>query len=220
MKRSLVLFAFLIAGCGTDSTNDPMGECSPGERMACDCSPTSTGTMTCEANETFGACGQCSLPDPDPQKVNFQSQIAPIFAQSCGTAGTGCHGRDAYGANVNMECRGWLTLEDAALGATFYSGPQNGQDTGCDDKPLYDRLMSLKVWQCSQTTAYYVTAGDVSKSYIMNKLDGVNMCKENATSPSDQMPPPQDPGNPNPYEISAGDRALIQQWIVEGALDN
>jgi hypothetical protein len=33
------------------------------------------------------------------------------------------------------------------------------------------------------------------------------------------MPPPQ-PENPNPFTISAADKALIQQWIQEGALDN
>ncbi len=221
MKLTLVLFAFLVAGCGTDSTTPgPMGECDPGERATCDCSATSTGQKTCGADATFGACGQCSIPDPDPLKVNFQAQIVPVLQRSCGTGGPGCHARDAYGANKTMECRGWLTLEDAALGSKFYSGPMNGQTTGCTDKPLYDRLMTIKVWQClSGPAQYYVTAGDISKSYIMNKLNGVNMCKENATADSEQMPPPQ-PENPNPYTISAADRALIQQWIAEGALNN
>ena len=88
------------------------------------------------------------------------------------------------------------------------------------DKSLYDRLMTIKVWQCLSTTAYYVKAGNVSQSYIMNKLNGVNMCKETTASMSDQMPPPQPPENPYPYTVSAVDKALIQQWIVEGALNN
>jgi hypothetical protein len=219
MNSSHVLLAFLLAGCGTDSGTSTMGECAPGDRMACDCSPTSTGIMTCGADAMFGTCGQCSIPDPDPQKVNFRAQIVPILQRSCGTDGPGCHARDAYGANKNMECRGWLALEDAALGSKFYSGSMVGQSTGCPDMSLYDRLMTIKVWQCLQTTAYYVKAGDPSKSYIMNKLNGVDMCKESATSPSDQMPPPQ-PENPNAYMISAADTALIQQWISEGALNN
>lgn len=223
MKRHLLMFMFALGACGTDNATGPIGDCTPGETMACECSPTSTGTMTCGADSTFGTCGQCSIPDPDPLKVNFQAQIVPILNRSCGTGGTGCHGRDAYGANRTMECRGWLTLENAALGSKFYSGPNNGNTTGCPDMPLYQRIMQLKVWQCLNAPAYpayYVKAGDPSKSYIMNKLNGVNLCKESSTSASEQMPPMQPPENPNPYVISATDKALIQQWIVEGALDN
>lgn len=224
MTRSLLTLALVLGiGCGTDSSTggDDTG-CLAGATMACECAPTSMGIATCGSDGAFGTCGQCSPPDPDPLKVNFQSQIVPIFARSCGTNGTGCHGRDAYGANKNMECRGWLTLENAALGSKFYSGPQNGATTGCTDMTVYQRIMQLKVWQClsaPQYPAYYVKAGDPSKSYIMNKLNGVNMCKENASSPSEQMPPPMQE-NPIPYVISASDKALIQQWITEGALDN
>ena len=225
MTRTLLSLALVLGiGCGTDSsTTGDDSVCSPGEKMGCECSATSMGTATCGTDGAFGTCRQCSIPDPDPLKVNFRAQIVPIFEKSCGTDGTGCHGRDAYGANKNMECRGWLTLENAALGSKFYSGPQNGANTGCPDMTAYQRIMQLKVWQClsaPQYPAYYVKPGDPSKSYIMNKLNGVNMCKENATSPSEQMPPMQDADNPNPYVISAADKALIQQWITEGALDN
>ncbi len=222
MKLNVTAVAFLFAaGCGTDSGEQPpAGDCTPGETMACDCSPTSTGTMTCGTDSTFGACGQCSLPDPDPLKVNFQAQIVPIIDRSCGTGVTGCHGRDAYGASLSQGCRGWLTMENVALGAKFYSGPRNGQSTGCVDLPLYERLTQIDVWQCLTTSVAYVTPGDVSKSYIVNKLNGVNMCRESSTSPSDQMPPLQQPDNPNPFVISAADKALIQKWIEEGALNN
>ena len=221
MKLTLpALVLVLAAGCGTDTPGTtPPGDCTPGERMDCDCSATSTGTMTCGSDSMFGACEQCSLPDPDPVKVNFQAQIVPIINKSCGTGVTGCHGRDAYGASVNQDCRGWLTMENVPLGAKFYSGPRNGQNTGCPDKTLHERLLQIDVWQCLNTSVAYVTPGDVSKSYIMNKLNGVNMCKESASSPSDQMPPPQ-PENPNPFVLSPADKALIQKWIEEGALDN
>lgn len=216
MKRATWFLGLVItASCGTDPTTDPGGDCMPGERVACDCAASSTGTMTCGDNGSFGACGECSAPDPDPAKVNFQAQIVPIINRSCGTSGTGCHARDAYGASVNQDCRGWLTLENESLGAQFYSGPKNGQTTGCPDKPLYERLTQIDVWQCLTTSVAYVTPGDVSKSYIMNKLNGVNMCKESAMSPSEQMPPVE-----SMFTISATDKALIQQWIVEGALNN
>jgi hypothetical protein len=220
LNVAALVFAF-AAACGTDTSDPPItGDCTPGETMACECSPTSMGTMTCGADSTFGVCGQCSIPDPDPLKVNFQAQIVPIINKSCGTGVTGCHGRDAYGASLTQDCRGWLTMENVPLGAKFYSGPRNGQTTGCPDLPLYERLTQIDVWQCLTTSVAYVTPGDVSKSYIMNKLNGVNMCKESSTSPSDQMPPPQPPENPNPFVISAPDKALIQKWIEEGALNN
>ena len=217
-RLALVFVIAFVVSCGTDETTaPPSGEtCTPGERAACDCGGGSTGTKVCGGDEMFGACGMCSMPDPDPAKVNFKAEIVPILNRSCGTSGvTGCHGRDAYGASKNMECRGWLTLEDAALGSKYYAGANNGMSTGCPDRTLYQRITQLKVWQCMTTATMYVTPGDVSKSYIMNKLDGVNMCKESASSPSVQMPPAT-----SLYTISATDKALIQKWITEGALEN
>ncbi len=225
MKLNLATFVIIIiaAGCGTDTSSDPpfTGDCTPGETMACECSPTSTGTMTCGANSTFGTCAQCSIPDPDPMRVNFQAQIVPIFNKSCGTGGvTGCHARGTYGAVLDMDCRGWLALENVALGSKFYAGPKNGQDTGCPDMPLYERLTQIDVWQCMTGSVKYVMPGSVAQSYIMNKLNGVDMCKETPSSPTEQMPPMQPPTNPNPFVISAADKALIQRWIEEGALNN
>lgn len=138
-----------------------------------------------------------------------------ILNRSCGTGVNGCHARDAYGASVNQECRGWLTLENESFGSKFYSGPKNGQATGCPDKTLYERLLQIDAWQCLTTSVAYVTPGDVSKSYIMNKLNGVNMCKESSTAPSVQMPPED-----SMFTLSAADKALIEQWSVEGAMNN
>jgi hypothetical protein len=216
MKRAWIIGVVMAGACGTEPTPEPGGECTPGERVACQCAADSVGTMMCDSDGFFGACGDCSAPDPDPTRVNFQAQIVPILNRSCGTNGvTGCHARDAYGANKNFECRGWLTLENASLGAMFYSGMLAGQSTECPDRPLYERLTQIDVWQCLSTSVAYVTPGDVSKSYIMNKLNGVNMCKESATAKSEQMPPME-----SMFTISAADKALIQQWITEGALNN
>ena len=213
MKRLTLIF--ILAACGTDGT-EPPGTCTLGETVACDCSPGSVGSKTCDDSGQFGTCGNCSAPDPDPMKVNFRAQVIPILNRSCGTSGvSGCHARDAYGANRNQDCRGWLTLEDAALGSKFYSGAMNGQSTGCPDKTLYERLTQIDVWQCLTTSVAYVTAGDLSKSYIVNKIDGVNMCKESASSTSEQMPP-----SDSMYTLSAADKAVIKQWIMEGALNN
>jgi len=190
----------------------------PGEIVACDCSATSSGTTTCGADATFGACGQCSIPDPDPQKVNFQAQIVPIFNRSCGAGDIGCHARNQYAANNSMDCRGWLTLENASLGSIFYSGPSVGQSTGCPDKTLYERLMAIAPWQCASTTSY-VKPNNLGASYIVNKITATGLCEVEPGKLSDSMPPPQ-PDNPNPYTLSTADRDLIKQWVSEGALDN
>lgn len=212
MNRSMLVlaFAFSVTACGTDGT---LGDCTPGETLACDCSAMSAGTMTCGADSSFGACGQCSDPDPDPLKVNFKAEIVPILNKSCGTGTTGCHGRDAYAATVAKDCRGWLSLENASLGSKYYSGDKQGQATNCPDVSLYQRLMRLAVWQCATATAY-VTPGNPGASYIMNKLNGTNLCSDAGTV-TQQMPPPQ-----TTFTISASDKALIQRWITEGALDN
>lgn len=205
-------------GSSDDSTDSSDGteECMQGETMACECAPNSVGTMRCDANGVFGACGECADPDPDPNAVNFQAEIVPIINRSCGTNGvTGCHARDAYGASMNQGCRGWLTLENVALGAAFYSGPREGEPTGCPDMPLYERLTQIDVWQCLSTSVAYIAPGDPAQSYIMNKLNGVNLCRESASSPSVQMPP-----DDSMFSITVAERALIEQWIAEGALNN
>lgn len=218
MNRLVMLAMIFVVGCGTDPTTGDDGgdgECTPGQTMACDCDANRVGTKTCSVDGLFGDCAQCAEPDPDATRVNFQAEIVPIINRSCGTGVLGCHGRDAYGASSTQDCRGWLTLENEALGSKFYSGPKNGQATGCPDLPLYERLTQIDVWQCLTTSVAYVTPSDVSKSYIVNKIEGVNMCKESATSPSVQMPPAD-----SMFTLAAADKALIKQWISEGALNN
>ncbi len=193
MKRTLLLL-LVISACGTNSGTAGDDDVQPDAMPVPD-------------------------PDPDPAVVNFKTQIVPIFNNSCGTGVNGCHGRDAFGANASQDCRGWLALEDAPLGASFYSGSMSGQATGCPDMSLHQRLMQLDVWQCLDTPTAYVVPGDPAASYIMHKMNGTDLCKENASSISDQMPPPNQAGA-TPFTLSPADKALIQQWIVEGALDN
>jgi hypothetical protein len=213
MKR-LLLCMFAI-GCGTD-TPGPGGECVVGATQPCACTGGGTGVATCTADKMFGACEQCPPPDPDPSKVNFHAQVVPIFQKSCGSGQVGCHARDAFAATFDKDCRGWLSLEDASLGSVIYAGAAKGQSTGCPDMTLYRRLTTLFVWQCPGSVPY-IKASDPARSYLMNKINGTNLCETSPGTLSDQMPPPPPKSN---YAISAADKALIQQWIVEGALDN
>ncbi|MBL4684984.1 MAG: hypothetical protein JKY37_10370 [Nannocystaceae bacterium] len=125
-----------------------------------------------------------------------------------------CHGREAFGASLEEECRGWAAFEDAAIGAQFYAGDNEGQSTGCPDMDLMTRLLDLNSWQCGAGSPGeglpLVVPGDPDASYILMKIDG-DVCMI-AGEPSLVMPPPD-----SEMVISAEDRATIEAWIVAGA---
>ena len=214
MTRLFFVMTPLIAlACGTDPTGGDDGGCELGATQGCTCATGGIGTQICGASGSFGACGMCAPPDPDPTRVNFQAEIVPIFERSCGAGNTACHARNQYGASSTMNCRGWLTLENAALGSQFYGGDKNGQSTGCPDRTLYQRLTSIIPWECP-VPSYYIKSSDAARSYVMNKINGAPLCSEGG-APSVQMPP-----SDSLFTLATADKALIQQWISEGALDN
>ena len=149
-----------------------------------------------------------------PNTVQFLRDVVPIFNKSCGSGTEGCHHRKTYGANASMDCRGWLSLENAPLGSIFYGGAMMGQPTGCPDMPLHGRLMNIAVWQCrTGPLRSYAKAGDLAGSYIINKLRGVDMCNaDGSTMVSDKMPTPT-----SNFVISEGDIETIEAWVKAGA---
>lgn len=151
---------------------------------------------------------------------SFATDIVPILEASCGTLNNACHSRVAYGANsstVGGACRGWLSLENASLGAQIYDGPDSGNPTGCPDKPLYARLTEAglsNAWQCgpnvfvpsnTDPTVPYVVPGDPDASYLYRKINGGPYCG----TPSDPMP--------QTGVFSAVDKDIIRRWIEGGA---
>jgi hypothetical protein len=219
MTRYLLALIFVLGtGCGTSGGGggDDIGDpplCELGQSQGCTCASGGNGTQFCDDSGIFGECGMCGPVDPDPTKVNFKAEIVPILGRSCGSGSTACHARNQYGANQNMDCRGWLTLEDADLGAQFYSGNMMGQSTGCPDLSLHERLMTIDPWECV-VGSFYVKPGDPTNSYVMQKINGSPLCNEGG-APSVKMPPAD-----SLFTLSAADKTLIQQWIAEGALDN
>lgn len=212
MTRYL-LTTVLAFGCGTESPQT----CELGQSQGCTCASGGSGTQSCD-DGLFGECEMCGPVDPDPSVVNFRVEIIPIFEKSCGSGSAACHARNQYAADQNMDCRSWLTLEDADLGAKFYSGPNNGKPTGCPDLSLHERLVMIDPWVC-EVGAFYVKPGDPVNSFVMQKIDGMGpngtpLCAVPGT-PSVQMPPAE-----SQFKLSVADRVLIQQWIQEGALDN
>jgi len=148
----------------------------------------------------------------DGGAVSFSAHVIPLFERSCGTGNSACHVRDAYGASSAKACRGWLTLENAPLGAQFYSGPQMGQATGCPDRSLYDRLTQLDAWQePGGQVRKYVKAGDSANSYLFNKIAGGPYGDDRPGVASEPMPPAPR------VALSATEIAMMKKWIDTGA---
>ena len=141
-----------------------------------------------------------------------------MLNRTCGSTTAGCHNRDAYDATANMQCRGWLSLEDAAIGAKHYSGPQKGQNTGCPDRTLYDRLTQLDAWGCTNPLRKYITPSSTAQSQLYQMVagdpTGSGKCEKSPGVPNTRMPPAPVPA------LSAAETQLLADWITAGALNN
>ncbi len=116
----------------------------------------------------------------DPTPVSFTGDIVPLFASTCGTS---CH-------VVNSATGGSAGLN---LKAAF----------------AHAELVDKDASQCRNARAdqLRVVPGDVTKSYLMDKLLGTNMCS------GTRMPK-------GVAKYSAARLSLVGRWICQGALDN
>jgi hypothetical protein len=137
----------------------------------------------------------------------FETDIVPIFGTTCGAADNNCHSRVAYAADKNADCRGWLSLEDAAIGSQIYGGTMDGTPTECPDMPLYERLTQLLAWEeCAGVAKKYIVPCDVDASYLFDKIDDGPYCGEPM---SKSMPPG--------VQIDPVKKETIRAWILAGA---
>ena len=149
-------------------------------------------------------------PSWDGGAVSFAEHMIPLFERSCGTATAACHVREQYFATSNKACRGWLSLENAPLGAKGYGGAVDGNPTGCPDRSLYDRLLQLDAWQePGAQPLKYVTPGNTAKSYLYNKIANGPVGESGPGVASENMPPKA--------QLSATDIAMVKKWIESGA---
>ena len=154
--------------------------------------------------------GGGTVPTWDGGAVSFTQHIVPLLQRSCGAASTSCHARDAYGASKDKACRGWLSLENASIGAKFYGGTVDGQSTGCPDRSLYARLTELDAWQePGGKTRKYVKPGDPNASYLYNKIAGGPF--------GDDRPGVASAPMPTAAPLGATDLAMVKKWIESGA---
>lgn len=137
----------------------------------------------------------------------FETDIVPIFGTTCGSTDNNCHSRVAYAADKDAGCRGWLSLEDAAIGSQIYGGPMDGTPTECPDMPLYERLTQLLAWEeCSGIAKKYIVPCDVDASYLFDKIDDGPYCGD---PPSKSMPPG--------VQMDPVKKETIRAWILAGA---
>lgn len=184
---------------GPSTGSDPTGGPDPTTSTTTTTSSDETGPPPGDSTDTVGG-----VPD-------FQQDIIPLFDQACGSGNTACHARNAYFANVEEGCRGWLTLENEALGSVFDDldpgtmMPSEGP-TGCPDMPLHDRLLQLAPWECDASSSY-VKPGSLAESYIYTKLTDGQSCGDFRV-----MPPPGEG-----YEITDEQVQVLEAWILAGA---
>jgi hypothetical protein len=138
----------------------------------------------------------------------LETDIVPIFIQSCGSKDNACHTRVAYKADSQNGCRGWLALEDEPLGSQFYGGFMDGQPTGCPDRTLYERLTELDAWQCGDVLERYVVPCDPDASYLWKKMGDGPYCEAPSGTPTEKMPIGK--------ELDPAERELIRAWILAG----
>jgi hypothetical protein len=186
---------------------DPSASAGPGSSASED------STSNAESGPADGSDGSSGDSGP-PEEVSFDRDIKPILLVSCGGMVEACHARAAYAAAVDFGCRGWFSFEDAPLGSQIYAGPTAGEPTGCPDMPLYDRLLELNSWQCQPDGRPIVAPGDPANSYMMMKIDGIDLCADGEV-PSSAMPPPGEP-----FGLPESSRAMIEAWILAGAPNN
>src|SRR5262245_48209119 len=141
LVSGLFIGTFIVAsmGCGDTGSNGNAG--SSGSSGSAGSSAGNAGNAGSSAGNS-GAAGSAGTGGCAAIPM-FETDIVPIFEKSCGAKDNACHSRVAYGADKDLNCGGWLSLENAAIGSQIYAGPDIGQSTGCPDMPLYERLTQL-----------------------------------------------------------------------------
>ena len=164
-------------------------------------------------------------------QVSFKTDIAPALVRSCGSTTTGCHNADQAVGRIMPQfgpCKViWYSAVDAPLGATYTSGPNQGQPTGCTDLGLYQRLVGLHSMLCDAPSwdqrVRYVVPGDLDNSLIYQVLAGDasmgGICKT-MDGPVRKMPLVDPQILPNGVPLGASQIAQIRDWILQGAKDN
>jgi hypothetical protein len=163
--------------------------------------------------------------------VSFTNDVVPSLVRTCGSTTSGCHNSDQAVGRIMPQygpCKViWFSAVNAPVGATFTSGPNAGQSTGCPDLGLYDRLMQLHSMLCEGATwsqrARYVVPFDLQASLLYQVIAGDptmgGKCSANG-APVAKMPKVDPTVLPNGVPLTAPDVLKIRDWIMQGAPNN
>jgi hypothetical protein len=191
----------------------------------------SGGTGTAAGGTAGNASGSGGAGGTAAATVSFRRDVAPSLVQTCGSTTSGCHNNDQAVGRIMPQfgpCKViWFSAVDAPVGATYYSGPNAGQPTGCPDLGLYDRLMQLHSMLCDGSIwsqrAMYVVPFDLQKSLLYQVIAGDptmgGKCSANGT-PVARMPKVDLAALPNPVPLPEDQIRQIGDWIMQGAPNN
>lgn len=164
-------------------------------------------------------------------EVSFNTDIVPSLVQSCGSTTNGCHNADQGVGRIMPQfgpCKViWFSAVNEPVGATYISGPNQGQPTGCPDLTLHERLMEMHSMLCDAATwdarARYVVPGDLDKSLLYQVIAGDpsmgGVCNDMGT-PVARMPKVDPAVLPNGVPLSSDAIDKIRDWILQGAPNN
>jgi hypothetical protein len=187
----------LILVLGSVGTLFFAGACSSGGGGATSDGGTSDGpTSTTDAGDA-GCQAYTSDADLTTPTVSFAGEILPVFQQSCGIAGSTCHG------------------SPTVVGRPFLDYPDGGADAAA--------VLSGIVGQPSTENPQMdnVKAGDPANSFLMHKLDG-DQCTLASACAKGNSPYP-DCGQSMPFSsplLDPSQRDTIRRWIAQGANNN
>jgi hypothetical protein len=163
--------------------------------------------------------------------VSFRRDVVPSLVQTCGSNTVACHNADQAVGRIMPQfgpCKViWFSAVDAPVGATYMSGLNAGQATGCPDLGLYDRLMQLHSMLCDGSTwsqrARYVVPNDLQRSLLYQVIAGDPAMGGRCTAmgmPVTRMPKVDPVVFPNGPPLSPDAIQKIADWIMQGAPNN
>lgn len=174
------------------------------------------------------------IDDPDANidtVVSFRDDVVPTLVQTCGSTTAGCHNNDQAVGRIMPQfgpCKViWFSAVDEPIGATYISGPNQGEPTGCTDLGLYDRLMQQHSMLCDAASwdqrAKYVVPYDLDNSLLYQVIAGDpsmgGVCN-NMGEPIGRMPKIDPEVLPVGVELTADRIIKIRDWIMQGAPNN
>ncbi len=218
-------------GGGSGGTTTGTGGRASGGAVGSGGSGAAGGAGTGGRPGTGGQGGRAGTGGTVAAAVSFRRDVAPSLVQSCGSTTAGCHNNDQAVGRIMPQygpCKViWFSAVDAPVGAKYYSGPNIGQNTGCPDLGLYDRLMQLHSMLCEGATwsarAMYVVPFDLQKSLLYQVIAGDPTMGGKCSAlgaPVTKMPKIDPAVLPNGVPLSAESVRKIGDWIMQGALNN